>query len=65
MEVLTLVGLGTDLKPYWQREIVDLMSRDKKMGGESLNFVVARAIGDLKIHALSLEELRKITNDSI
>jgi len=65
MELLTLVGLGTDLQPYWRSEIVDLMSRDKKMGGDSLNFVVAKSIGDLKVHALTLEELRKITNDSI
>jgi 3-dehydroquinate synthase len=64
-EILTRVGLKVDLKPYWRSDVVDLMSRDKKLAGATLNFVLVKAIGEVVIQPLTLKELRKMTNASI
>lgn len=44
------------MNPYGVREMADAMSKDKKAEGGKVHFVLPRAVGDVVIHDLKVEE---------
>lgn len=44
------------MSPYGVREMADAMSKDKKAEGGKVHFVLPRAVGDVVIHDLAVEE---------
>ena len=44
------------MNPYGVREMADAMSKDKKAEGGKVHFVLPRAVGDVVIHDMKVEE---------
>jgi len=63
--VLKRLGLKHDDSAYWNKDVVDLMVRDKKMDGNTLGFVIVRRFGDVSVVPLALSELKKIVSETI
>ena len=56
------VGLDTDDRPYFNRQAVELMRRDKKLHAGRVAFVVLRELGAVDIAPLALAELDAIVS---
>ena len=59
-EVLEACGLPTDPSEYWNTDVVDRMSRDKKRRAQTVNFVVVKAIGAVEIVPVPLAEISRM-----
>ena len=46
--------------PYSVQEMADVMAKDKKAGGGKVHFVLPRAIGDVVMVGLTIDEVVKL-----
>ena len=55
---IRVLGLPVDLSSQPLVKAADLIGHDKKRAGNKLKFVVARAVGQVELVELGIEELR-------
>lgn len=60
VEALQACGLDTDDRPYWSPDVMKAMVRDKKVRGDRVTFVAVRAIGDVLLVPIAIDDLRKM-----
>lgn len=62
--ILARAGLGTDLAPWLQKDVLARIAADKKRAGRNINFIAVHAPGDCRIVSLEIEKIaRKLLAD--
>ncbi len=60
IDVLASTGLDVDDEPYRTEEVAALVSRDKKVSGDTVTFVVIEGIGQVSTTAIPVNDLGKL-----
>jgi len=54
------MGLDTNLSPWWREELVEHITKDKKMRSGSVNFVTIEGFGQVGITPITLDALKRL-----